>query len=136
MRRNLGSILTVGKGRDKADDVKLTHESKLVLVPEPTNKYDSNAVRIGLATDADKYCGYLPRKLVFHIAKYLSNKKIEVECLLLPPSPSGLAEKYSVWAAFNVQLNFYATTAAAEDESIKVLESLIDLINADVSNRI
>lgn len=122
-RRNIGSILTVCKGIDRADDIKLNQDSKLMLVPEPTNKYDQNAVRVCLALespeslDAVGFCGYLPKKLVHHIAKYFSDPSIQIECVLLPPSgdkKTGLTCMHSVWASFDVQLNFWGHVAPTQ----------------------
>ncbi len=173
----LGSILTVCKGIDKADDVKLDQSSKLVLVPEPTNKYDKNAVRVCLmgefSTPHDEslttgetghlFCGYLPKKLVHHIAKYFEEKTIQIECVLLPPCPlkkTGLTCVHALWASFDVQINFYtlgtlsgsavgakmgnkmevSEEGKAEVEATRApaesLKTLIALLNEDVTSRI
>lgn len=153
--KKLGTILTICKGINHASDVKLNNESKLILVPEPMNPYDCNAIRICLLTSEAEslsssskssletnvknlsYCGYLPRKLALSIVKFISHKSIRNECVLLAPSDEGLSRKMNLYASFDIQLNFYCS--AKPDKDIVVdseLIGIIQFINQDPTNRI
>ena len=52
------------------------------LVPDPTNKYDSNAIKI--MTEDEQMCGFVPRKFKIKISDEEEEKEIELNKILLP----------------------------------------------------
>lgn len=57
------------------------------LVPEPTNKYDSNAVRIEYNTSDDQVmCGYVPKKFSAEVSAMITiGKRLECKIETLTP---------------------------------------------------
>lgn len=59
----------------------LSEGDNLMLVPEPTNKYDPNAVRIEFATyEKQAMIGYVPKKFSAKVSAILTVAKLE--CVL------------------------------------------------------
>lgn len=65
----------------------LEEGDNLALVPEPTNKYDPNAVRIEcFLQDGDIMCGYVPKKFSAEISAAISiGKRLECKIEKLNP---------------------------------------------------
>ena len=59
----------------------------LSLIPEPTNKYDPNAVRIECSDSQDTaMCGYVPKKFSSEVVAQISiGKLLKCEIVLLQP---------------------------------------------------
>lgn len=69
--------------------IKLLKEGNhLQLVPEPTNKYDPNAVRIECFTvDGDIMCGYVPKKFSSSVCA-MFEIGANLECVITELTPS------------------------------------------------
>lgn len=60
----------------------------LQLVPEPTNRFDPNAIRIELvATDGDTMCGFVPKKFSSEVAAAFEIGT-KLECVIVELIPS------------------------------------------------
>lgn len=72
------------KGINRAQNVILTHESKLLLAAEPENKFDKNAVKV-VTEDKKLFTGYLEKDIACIIAPLLISNH-EIKCQILGPS--------------------------------------------------
>ena len=63
---------------------------RLVLIPEPTNKFDPNAVKILYITDdlKDFFLGYVPKKFSAEVSGLLE-AGIELYCIVKTVNPLG-----------------------------------------------
>lgn len=117
---------TVVKGIDKSDDVVLTHESKLILILEPENKFDPNAIKV---CHEGKKTGYIPKKLAQYITPIFKDVKIHCQIMGQDPSLS------PTW--YRVNLYFYeldvVTTTTQFDKQASIKKLLTD-IKRDASN--
>jgi hypothetical protein len=59
------------------DNSELSVGNKLVLQPDENNKYDTNAIAI--STQDNKLCGYVPKKYIEIVHKYLDDYFLHVE---------------------------------------------------------
>ncbi len=145
----IGKIVTICKAIDRYDDVKLNQDSQIYLMCEPTNTADTNAIKVCVSEgDSIKQVGYLPKKLVQHIASYIDNGSshpglndpgCSIACNILPPSPEGLSAKHDVYASFDMEIEFRSTThdlGPEVTEEVTKLKQLIEMINLGESNRI
>jgi hypothetical protein len=79
--------------RPGAADVirELSEGDELVLVPEPDNKFDPNAVKIELQIEGQdaKFLGYVPKKFSAEVAAALEVGKDELECVITKINKNG-----------------------------------------------
>lgn len=60
----------------------LTGDEPCRLAPEPTNKYDANAIAVHVATSAGvRHVGYIPKELAKQIAPLLDGEAVMVRLL-------------------------------------------------------
>lgn len=66
---------------------KLKEGDKFSLVPEPTNKFDPNAVRIEhLDYEEDTMCGYVPKRFSSEVSAMITVGK-HIECTITELNP-------------------------------------------------
>lgn len=142
----IDSLKTVVKGIDYGDDIILNERSKLVLIPEPNNPRDENAIIVSCrheSKDQNEYkkTGYLPRKLALHLIPFIKTiqdvAKFKVHVQILPPDKNSLADGHLNW--YNIELYFYYIKDQCEIENqnnILKLKSLLNDLKKDKSNLI
>lgn len=87
---------------------------KLTLVPEPTNKFDPNAVKIvddcpsGIST----FLGYVPKKFSAEVAGLLE-AGIELDCIVKTVKPQGKS-----WEMMEVTIKDVEQTEGVDPENV------------------
>lgn len=84
---------------------------KLILDPEPTNKFDPNAVRIMITISEDTFLGYVPKKFSSEVSAMIE-AGIDIECIVDEINP-----KAKAWEMCKVTVK-----ASIEDEESSMLD--------------
>ena len=93
---------------------------ELLVIPEPTNKYDKNALKIVYESLADKtpvMIGYVPGKLSAQVSALL-NVCQAFECKVLEFNPGA-----KPWNQIKVIIKEYDPDALIEDDDLEDLEA-------------
>ena len=76
----------------------ITEGDNLMLVPEPTNKFDPNAVQIHFDNSAKAaFIGFVPKKFSSEVSAWIEVGK-NLECILI-----GFSKSASTWEMFRVE---------------------------------
>lgn len=132
----VGTIYTVCKAIDKADDVKVTESTRLELKREPENAHDSNATRVMVA-DSKLSTGYLPKNLARCLVEFLvSPANVRVDCVPLGRGPNTLSAKLNRDSWFDLQLDFWVRSTCDQYEKLKSsLQACIATVSGNVELR-
>lgn len=147
----IGTVLTVCKGIDHAENVIVTQDTKLVLQPDPTNPFDKNAIKIMAVADTAaregkdspwKKCGYLPASLAKQLGPIMSpgetaagDTALVIECIPHGRPIGGLTHTHAMPTWFDILLRFSSRPHASPTD-LERLKSFITLVNADEKHRL
>ena len=93
---------------------------ELLVIPEPTNKYDKNALKIvyeSLANNTPVMIGYVPGKLSAQVSAFLDNCE-DIDCKVLEFNPTA-----KPWNQIKVIIKEYDPDALIKDDDLEDLEA-------------
>ena len=93
---------------------------ELLVIPEPTNKYDKNALKIiyeSLANNTPVMIGYVPGKLSAQVSAFLDACQA-LECKVLEFNPDA-----KPWNQIKVIIKEYDPDALIKDDDLEDLEA-------------